>query len=634
MSARRQLSTGLHALVFVLAGSRAEAQVAPTSAAAPGAADAPSPAGAPMAGGFDSLGRLEREAVDDALEARGLRIDPAPAGKRVGFIHVLNHEVFSKRDSYTQLLNVFHRTTRESIIRREVLLNTGDLYSATLVEETVRNLRDADFSSLVVILPVIPPDAPPDAPPDTPPDGPREAGGDPARVDLLVVTRDVWSLRFNTEFDFGEGTLRALSTSLSENNLFGWRKKASFAFNLRRGAYAIGPSYLDPNVAGTRLVFSASFRASYSRATNEREGASIGARLVYPLYSLSRRWGAEVSGSHSSDVVRDYFGNNLRLIDLAATPVPEALPYIYRQRYSTAYSGITRSFGSSVIQRVSAGHSFSVVRPSFVPGFPATDQATRDAFAAAVFPRSEKLSSIYLSYGMFTPRYRVYRDYETYDLREDALLGPSFSASVSRAAAWLGSDDTFTGLSLGASWTWDWLDGRQSVGASWSGRLRDGGLVDRRQGASASFVTPILARAFRLVTEGGVSRLLENTRREVRYSVGAETGLRGYATGEFQGQASYVAHIEARSRPLTAATLRLGGVIFYDVGHAAPTFAALTVKQDVGAGLRLLIPQLNFYVLRVDWAFALQNGAVLPSGQRLTRAGWPGRVSAGFRQAF
>ncbi|HEY0709788.1 MAG TPA: hypothetical protein VGG33_23445 [Polyangia bacterium] len=615
MLAPRGLSTGLCALVLSLSVASAEAQVAPGGAvpATPGQAPATESAT------IESLGRLEREAVQDALEARGLRIDPAPAGKRVGVIHVVNHEVFSKRDSYTQLLNVFHRTTRESIIRREVLLDTGDLYSAALVEETVRNLRDADFSSLVVLLPVVPPEA---------------AISDPARVDLLVVTRDVWSLRFNTEFDYGEGVLRALSTSLSENNLLGWRKKVSFAFNLRRGSYAIGPSYLDPNVAGTRLTFSASFRASYSRETNQREGASIGARLVYPLFSLASRWGAELSGSHSSDVVRDYFGNNLRLVDLAATPMPEALPYIYRRRYSTAYSGITRSFGSSVIQRVSTGYSFSVVRPSFLPDFPAPDQATREAFAAAIFPRSERLSSVYLAYNLFTPRYRVYRDYETYDLREDALLGPSFSASVSRAAAWLGSDDTFTGLNLGASWTFDWLDGRQHLGASWNARLRNGNLVDRSQGVSASFATPVIARAVRLIADGGVRRLLENTRREVRYSVGAETGLRGYATGEFQGQASYVAHVEARSRPLHVATFRLGMVAFYDVGHAAPTFASLTAKQDVGAGLRLLIPQLNFYVLRVDWAFPLQTGTVLPNGSVLTRAGWPGRVSAGFRQAF
>src|SRR6185295_11422830 len=59
---------------------------------------------------LDSLGTLERQAVDDALAERGLTIDPAPEGKTVGTIHVFNHEVFSRRDGYFQLLNVFHVT--------------------------------------------------------------------------------------------------------------------------------------------------------------------------------------------------------------------------------------------------------------------------------------------------------------------------------------------------------------------------------------------------------------------------------------------------------------------------------------------------------------------------------------------
>jgi hypothetical protein len=48
---------------------------------------------------------------------------------------------------------------------------------------------------------------------------------------------------------------------------------------------------------------------------------------------------------------------------------------------------------------------------------------------------------------------------------------------------------------------------------------------------------------------------------------------------------------------------------------------------DVGAGLRVLVPQLNAEVARCDWAFALRGiGAV--------KAGWPGVPYCGFHQAF
>ncbi len=109
--------------------------------------------------------------------------------------------------------------------------------------------------------------------------------------------------------------------------------------------------------------------------------------------------------------------------------------------------------------------------------------------------------------------------------------------------------------------------------------------------------------------------------------MGGESGLRGYGLNEFRGQARFIAHLEARSRPLALGALRFGGIAFYDVGHAAPSVSDLRPHQDVGVGLRLLIPQLNFYVLRVDWAFPLQRGET-------TKPGWPGRVSAGFRQVF
>ena len=73
--------------------------------------------------------------------------------------------------------------------------------------------------------------------------------------------------------------------------------------------------------------------------------------------------------------------------------------------------------------------------------------------------------------------------------------------------------------------------------------------------------------------------------------------------------------------------IRFGGLLFYDVGHSAPTFDELLLRHDVGVGVRWLIVQLNSSVIRFDWAIPLNDGAV-------TRAGVPGRVSAGFQQIF
>src|SRR5438045_757538 len=131
------------------------------------------------------LGRLEREALDDALALRGLTIEPAPEGKTIGAVEVVTLEVFSKRDWDFQLLNIFHRTTREGMIRREALFAAGQPYRQDLVDETWRNLQNPDLSGAVVIVPVKNPT--------------------PGLVDVLIVTRDVWSLRLNPEFEVQQG---------------------------------------------------------------------------------------------------------------------------------------------------------------------------------------------------------------------------------------------------------------------------------------------------------------------------------------------------------------------------------------------------------------------------------------------
>jgi hypothetical protein len=109
--------------------------------------------------------------------------------------------------------------------------------------------------------------------------------------------------------------------------------------------------------------------------------------------------------------------------------------------------------------------------------------------------------------------------------------------------------------------------------------------------------------------------------------VGGDTGLRGYAIGDFFGTTEVLGHVELRTAPVAIFSQRIGGLLFYDVGHAAPSFRAITPMHDFGLGLRWLIPQLNSTVIRIDWAFATQSTA-------FTQAGFPGRVTAGFLQTF
>lgn len=551
----------------------------------------------------------------------GLRVDPSPEGKTVGNVYVVNQEVFSRRDWYFQFFNHFHRTTRPYILARELLLQPGQAYDGALLEESMRNLQSPpslvlatgstfippELSSVVAIVPVLSPW--------------------PGRVDLLAVTRDVWSLRFNTDFEFQQSTLSRLDTSLSENNLFGWRKYLSFGFSLDLGKYAAGPTYFDPNVAGTRLTLLAAASAYYARDTNRYEGNAETFSLHYPLYSLASRWGAGIDVSHEDAVIRAFRGTSLA-IETLTDGSGAMVPYIFRRRFWIADARVVRSFGQDVIQRITVGYRFDDRRSLLLDGFAYGEApaAELQAFLQELAPISELRSEPYLEYDMFTARYGVYRDLDTFDLRENARLGPSVTLRAAYGSPELGADFRAYPLSASASWAFGPRGALASASLSGTARLRDGQAIDQRGQVRLYLASPMLGRVLRVLLSGELDSVRADTARTI-YFLGGDTGLRGYEIGDFQGTTSFIAHAEARSAPLPVYSQRFGALIFYDVGDAAGSLGALVPHHDVGVGLRWLIPQLNASVVRVDWAVPTQNGT-------LTRAGLPGRVSAGFQQVF
>ncbi|HET6149743.1 MAG TPA: hypothetical protein VFH68_19550 [Polyangia bacterium] len=590
------------------------------AAAAVAADTTPAPPAAPQ------LGRLEKESVNDALVDLGIQIEAHADGKIIRAIHVVNQEVFSRRDWWFRWFNIFHRTTRGDIIARELLVRAGQPYDAALVEESLRNLQATssivvggsafpapDLSSVIVILPVVAPAQP------------------PGTVDLLVVTRDVWSLRFNTNFEFQQNTLSLLETSLSENNLFGWRKYLSFGFSLDLGAVWTGPTYFDPNIAGTRATLYAAANAYYARDTGRHEGDTETLALVYPLYSLASRWGGSVELGHGNTVARKFRGTRPRLvnlIDLDADgffPALQPVPYVYRRKVLTADANLVRQLrGARVVHRVTGGYRVDS-RRSQVPGdFPALDLVP--LFLRQIAPVSETRSEPYVQYDLFTPRYGIYRDLNTFDLRENVTLGPSLSARVAAGLPELGADFRAFPLGLALGWRVAPWGGLGTLSLAASARLRDRTFIDQSYSARLSFASPMLRRWLRVVVAFGVATIRNDSQRGI-FELGGDSGLRGYAIRELIGTSDLLGHVELRTAPLAIFSQRLGSLLFYDVGDAAPSLSAIVPKHDVGIGLRWLIPQLNSTVIRIDWAFATQSTT-------LTRAGFPGRASAGFQQIF
>ena len=562
-----------------------------------------------------SLGSFEREALERALAARGLRLEAHPYGKVVRRLHVVNHDVFGPEEGFLRWANLFHRTSREHVVEREVLLRPGQMWDDALVDETRRRLRDPLFTSLAVVAPVV------------------AEGGSAGEVDVLVVTRDVWSLRTNLRFELQETVLSQLSISLAENNLFGYRKHISLVFDMDLGTYSIGPQYIDRNIAGTRLQLIGKVDAIFNRHTSDFEGTKSVVSFGYPLWSLSRTWGAGVVFGHFDGVRRFFRGpevDNVVYVD-PDTGEEQLLPYEYDERDLNVESSVVRQLGGPRLKhRVTVGHQLDVQRPEVRDNFPG-DAAARAAFEAAILPRSERSSSLFARYSFFTPIYRTYRNMDSFDLGEDQQLGPDATAQVAAAMEPIGSEATFQTGSLTAGWTVPIGDdalARVSAGAA--GRLQDGELIDKLMTATVAGVSPVLFWS-RIATRFTWSRRRDETSNRT-FSLGGDTGLRGYRIGEFRtvgaNPVRFLGNVELRTLPLRVLFTRAGGVLFWDFGHAADCYQGcetpLRFYHDVGIGVRALIPQLQPYVLRLDWAIPL-NG---------TTAGFPGRIVAGVQQVF
>jgi hypothetical protein len=552
---------------------------------------------------------LELQSIARGMKARGLEIDPQPWDKRIANVLVYNENVFAE-DNWLQVFNFIHFTTREEAIRQELTIGAGDVWDDEKVAESGRKLHDPLYSSVVAMLPV--------------------RSTEPGKVNLLVVTRDVWSLRFNTQYTFQQGSLTNLSISISENNFLGYRNVLAAAALMDQGSLAVGPLFIDKNLFGKHLDFrfrvdNIMTRQSLDIVTPDgtriptgdpkglfdgggyrREGSDATVSLARPLWALASEWGVGSSFSWRNSIARSYFGTGIRAYDDPRTPEVETLAREYRYKTWSVNANGTRQWGDKLKQQFTIGYTVSSQRPSLLPNT-TPDLMLQQDFIRDVFPRNEVISQPYVEYAFFTPRYMTLRNVGTYDLAEDVRLGPDFDASVAQALEFLGSTHTFTRPGVSAGWTFKLgRDGYVRPGGSMSLRIQSDGThetIDNTASIGFGGATPTFGWV-RIVAQAELDTRWHDTQNSY-YTIGSDSGLRGYPINAFIGQRRVSAQFEARTTPWALWVLRVGGVAFYEAGSAGNSLDEMTLYQDVGAGIRMLIPQTSRELFRFDVALPL-----------------------------
>jgi hypothetical protein len=581
----------------------------------------------PPADKRDPLSPYERHSVEDGVKRLGATLDPSPQGKTLEAIETITLDVFEPRDPLPgpliPIANWFHATTRRYVIEREVLVTVGQPWNQALVDETARNLRALPQLSLVLTVPL--------------------RGSAEDRVKLLVITKDVWSLRLNNSFTFENGRLQYLLLQPTEENLVGSHQSVSGQFVMDPATFQVGGAYTIPRLDGSRVRASISANAVLNRVSGQPEGSYGSFSYGQPLYSTLAEWAWGASIGWNETIARRFVGGEFSdfvpskggcVAAAPGTPKDDPASCRYENDAIGGSYTVTRSWGS--LHKHDVTFAFSASRNEYHQfGLPASfTAADRAQFAAAVMPLSDTVIGPYVEYHDYSTRFVDVLDFETLALTENFRRGHELFIHVAPAFTALHSTRDFIDVLVAAAYTVPLGDGlvrgivqaNTEISTSKSPPAAQGRIPDADVEAALRIVTPRF----------GVGRLVFDARVIDRYadylnvqsSLGGDTRLRGYPAGQFYGKDFVGASLEYRSRALEILSVDFSGAAFFDTGDAAPEFNRMRLKQSVGVGARVEFPQLERVIMRVDWGFPLTTGPGLPASP------FPGDVVVTFGQAF
>ena len=547
----------------------------------------------------------QRKLLDSARAENGLQYDPHPEGKIIERIVTVPYGVILPDEPYPNFLNWLHVTTLPEVVERELLFQPGSPWSNDQVEESARNLRNYLFLTSARIVAC--------------------KGSAPDKVVALVVTKDLWSLRPNTNFSFVGSNLELLQAEITEENLAGRMKRTTADFGFDLATFYAGQQFQDPRLLGSEVKLSERGDLIWNRTSGVLEGGVANFSIQQPLYTLDTPWAWGGSIQYRQDIYRLFSSGTL--VEFVSPTTGEELPYEMNRHLIDLNVGLTRSLGHAHKRDFSVGyrafvHDFGVPAPS-----PPVQPATLADFYSTVVPRSESAGMLYVSFHSYEADYRELLDIQTFALSEDYRLGLNYTLEARFATPEFGFSSTFIEPLFSAAWTTYSRGDLFAVSASLDTRYQpeidsSNPWVDGLFTATVYNVSP-LCSFFRLHTSLRYGRRFNDFNHGFT-TLGGDTSLRGYPSAYLIGANFWAGNAEARTLPVSLATLHAGLAAFFDAGGASDYIGSLGAHGSVGAGIRIGFPQFNRDVLRVDFGLPLEaiQGAT------------PAYIVAQFGQAF
>ncbi len=532
----------------------------------------------------------EREAVDEGMAQFDVQLVQNPEGKKIGQIFYYTLKPFTKSDGFLQIFDKAHVDSKNSAVAQNMSINPGDLYDTILVTQSTQALQDPRFRSLVVIAPVI-----------------SKTHPSQGSVDLLVVTRDVWSLRLETDFQLTDKVVNELYFNLVENNLFGLNKSLGTYFDLRQAQMRVGAQYVDPHLFGTWNTLNIEQGIIFNKAGNHYEGLLGNYSLSYPLYSPSSQWGYSLTANYIAQPVYLFQGGNVRTIAISEGDQVFQVKQQYRYFSLDGSAVVTRSFGDLIKNNIFWGYGLKINRPTLFADF-SYDAYVAEQFRQKILPQDDLQSFLIAGYDYFWNTYATFYDYNTFVLSEIYRTGPRLTVTANLAGKpVLYSDNNFVRGQVKLSYLTDFADnGLLNMSLQGQTRYQQGQWINNYVSAEANIATPKFFGGGRLVVDAFFQGNFADKNNSYLY-LGGNKGLRGMPSDYYQGQFFLRGNVEYRSLSTPIWIARVGGVLFYDVGSAFNDFSRMHLSHDVGVGLRILLMQFNRGVIRLDVAVPLSG---------------------------
>jgi len=519
----------------------------------------------------DAAGALQSEQVPDGPTLERM-------GALIGEIYIYPENIFDLENpqedrALYRLANRLHVRTQPNVIRQQLLFKSGDRYSQRLVDESERILRDARYLYDASIRPV--------------------AFND-GRVDLAVVTRDVWTL--NPGISFGRrGGKNTSGIELEELNLLGTGTALSVSRKSGVDRDSTLFEYKDRN------LFDSWWRVDAQYASNS-DGAVRQLDVDRPFYALDSRWAAGVSLLDDEHIEPLY--------DLGKV-VDE---FRAQRKLASVSWGWSRGLENGWARRWTLGATYDSQQFSRAPGANLYD----------LVPEDRKFVYPWIGFELVQDEFGKYTNHDQIGRTEDFYLGTRLSVQLGYASESLGSHRDALILAAKAS------HGSASVDQD-STLLLTGSFKSRFEGgelrnavietAARYYLQQSQHRLFFATVEAAAGRELDL---DTQILLGGDNGLRGYPLRYQGGDARALLTLEERyfTDWYPFRLFRVGAAAFVDVGRTWGRGEVNTPSQgwlkDIGIGLRLGSTRSGLgNVIHVDLAFPLDGGADIKNVQLL-----------------